>query len=81
MQFNPDPNKQANEVIFLWKSNSSNLTYPPVKLNNINIASCSHQKHLGIILDLKLNFNTHVAQKIKKCNKLIGLMKVNKSST
>ena len=74
MQFNPDPNKQANEVIFLWKSNSSNLTYPPVKLNNINITRCSHQKHLGIILDLKLNLN-------KKCNKLIGLMKVNKSST
>ena len=24
---------------------------------------------------MKLNFNTHVAQKIKKCNKLIGLIK------
>ena len=75
MQFNPDPNKQAGEVIFSRKSNSSNLTYSPVKLNNINITRCSHQKHLGIVLDSKLNFNTHVAQKIKKCNKLIGLMK------
>ena len=28
IQFNPDPNKQANEVIFTRKSNSSNLTYP-----------------------------------------------------
>ena len=27
IQFNPDPNKQANEVIFTRKSNSSNLTY------------------------------------------------------
>ena len=75
MQFNPDPNKQANEVFFSRKSNSSNLTYRPVKLNNINITRCSHQKHLGVVLDSKLNFNTHVAQKIKKCNKLIGLMK------
>ena len=70
-QFNPDPNKHANEVIFLRKSNSSNLTYSPVKLNNISITRCSHQKHLGIVLNSKLNFNTHVAQKIKKCNKLI----------
>ena len=84
MQFNPDPNKQANEVIVSRKSNSSNLAYlppppppppPPVKLNSINITRCSHQKHLGIVLDSKLNFNTHVAPKIKKCNKLIGLMK------
>ena len=64
MQFNPDPNKQANEVIFSWKSNSSNLTYPPVKLNNINITRCSHQEHLGIVLDSKLNFNTHIGQNI-----------------
>ena len=75
MQFNPDPNKQANEVIFSRKSNSSKLTYPPVKLNNINITKRSHQKHLGIVLNSKLNFNTHVAQKIRKCNRLIGPMK------
>ena len=42
MQFNPDPNKQANEVIFSRKSDFSNLTYPPVKRNNINITRCSH---------------------------------------
>ena len=62
------------KFFFSRKSNSSNLTYRPVKLNNINITRCSHQKHLGVVLDSKLNFNTHVAQKIKKCNKLIGLM-------
>ena len=28
-----------------------------------------------MVVDSNLNFNTHVAQKIKKCNKLIGLMK------
>ena len=47
MQFNPDPNKQANEVIFSRKSYSSNLTYPSVKLNNINITRCSNQNNLG----------------------------------
>ena len=32
-------------------------------------------KALGIVLDSKLNFNTHVDQKIKKCNTIIGLMR------
>ena len=73
MQFNPHPNKQANEVIFSRKSNS--FPYPPVKFNENNITKCSYQKHLGIVLDSKLNCNTHIDQKIKKCNKLIGLMK------
>ena len=53
MQFNPDPNKNANGVVFSRKSNASNLTYLPVKLNNVSITKCSHQKHLGIVLDSK----------------------------
>ena len=40
----------------------------------INITRCSHQNHLGIVLDLRLNFDTYVAQKIKQCSKLMGLM-------
>ena len=34
MQFNPDPNKQANEVIFSQKPSSNKLSYPPIKFNN-----------------------------------------------
>ena len=30
-QFNPDPHKQANEVIFSRKSKSDSFPYPPVK--------------------------------------------------
>ena len=37
MQFNPDPNKQANEIIFSCKLIPNNLSHPPVKLNNNNI--------------------------------------------
>ena len=33
------------------------------------------QKHLGSILDSKLNFNEHTESKITKCNKIIRLMK------
>ena len=80
MQFNPDPRKQANEVIFTRKSNSDSFSYPPVKFNENNIiiyyiTKRSHQKHLAIVLDSKLNFNIHIDQKIKKCNKLIELLK------
>ena len=71
MQFNPDPNKQANEVIFSRKSISHNLPHPPIKFNERIITKCNHDKHLGIILDSNLNFNTHIDLKIKKYGKLI----------
>ena len=74
MQFNPDTNKQANEVIFSRKTSSNNLSHPPIKFNNNNISKCPHQKHLGIV-DSKLNFNAHVDQKIKKYNRIIGLIR------
>ena len=45
IQFNPDPNKQANEITFCCKLVSSNLSHPLVKFNNNNITRRSHQKH------------------------------------
>ena len=50
MQFNPDPSKQANEVIFSRKSILHNLSHPPIKFNERIITKCNHHKHLGIIL-------------------------------
>ena len=75
MQFNPDPNKQANEVIFSRKTSSNNLSHSPINLNNNNFSKCPYQKHLGIVLDSKLNFNAHVDQRIKKCNRIIDLIR------
>ena len=75
MQCNPDPDKQANEVIFSLKFDLANVFHPPIKFNNNSIAKCPSQKHLGIVLDSKLNFNSHVDEKIKICNKLIGLIR------
>ena len=66
MQFNPDPNKQAIEVIFFCKSGSANFFHPPIKVNNNSIAKCPNPKHLGILLNSKLNFKSHVDQKIKE---------------
>ena len=66
MQFNPDLNKQVNEVIFSRKTNSNNLSHPPIKFNNNDISKWPDQKHLGIVLDSKLNFNAEVDQKIER---------------
>ena len=61
--------------MFSRKSFSHNLSHPPIKFNERIITKCNHQKHLGIIVESNLNFNTHIDQKIKKCNKLIGLIR------
>ena len=42
------------------------------KFNKTDISECPHQKHLGIVLDSKLNFSASVDQTIKKCNRIIG---------
>ena len=49
--------------------------YPPVTFNNSPITKCPHQKHLGVIFDSKLDFSTHVEQKVKKCYKIMRRIK------
>ena len=73
MRFNPDPRKQANEVCFSRKRDSS--FHPVIMFNNNPVQSCSSQKHLGLILDTKVDFNQHINEKISRCNKIIGVMK------
>ena len=43
MSFNPDPNKQAQEVIFSRKLKK--VCHPPLCFNNINVSQASSQKH------------------------------------
>ena len=73
MSFTPDPNKQAIEVCFSYKLDKGN--YPPLHFNSTNVQVADSQKHLGLVLNSKLNFNEHIESKISKCNKIIGLMK------
>ena len=73
MQFNPDPNKQANEVYFSRKSSAG--VHPPVDLNNSPVQLCESHKHLGIVLEKHLSFHEHIPKKIKICNKLIDTIK------
>ena len=73
LSFNPDPNKQTIEVRFSSKRNKEN--YPLLQFNSTDVQIADRQKHLGLILDSKLDFNEHIESKITKCNKIIGIMK------
>ena len=46
----------------------------PLFFNNSQIINSVSHKHLGLILDPKLNFDHHLSEKIKKANKGIGLI-------
>ena len=49
MEFNPDPIKQATEVISSCKKNSVN--HPPLTFNGIVVVKVNEQKHLGLTLE------------------------------
>ena len=58
MIFNPDISKQAQEVFFSRKTDKVNQI--SLTFNAIPVAQTSHQKHLGLYLDEKLNFSHHI---------------------
>ena len=49
--------------------------YPLVSFSNNTITKCPHRKHLGVVIDYKLDFNIHIEHERKKCNKIIGLIR------
>ena len=73
ISFNPDVSKQAQEVIFSSKKTIGN--HPAVFFNNLPINRKSTQKHLGLLLDEKLNFSEHINEKLKKVTKSINLLR------
>ena len=52
MNFNPDPTKQAREVIFSRKAKE--IYHPPLVFNNTSVSQSSFQKHVSVIFDSKL---------------------------
>ena len=72
MTFNPDPSKQAQEVIFSRKTKKA--SHPPLKFNNNSVKQVQFQKHLGLYLDNKLDFREHLRNTFKKVNRTIRLL-------
>ena len=72
MIFNPDISKQAQEVVFSRKTDKVN--HMPLTFNAISVAQTSRQKHLGLYLDEKLNFNHHIKEIIFNVNIGVGIL-------
>ena len=73
MKFNSDITKQAIEIVLSSKYKKE--THPPLVFNGVPVVRESSTKHLGVILDDKLNFNKHVKDQIAKAKKGLALMK------
>ena len=73
MSFNPDPSKQAQEVIFSRKFQKT--CQPSIYFNNKSVKQVPSQKRLGMILDNKLNFQEHLNNVLTKVNKTIGQLR------
>ena len=70
MSFNPDPNVQAQAVIFSRKLNKPND--PSLNFNNtVVIQSTNHD----MVLDTKLDFQEHLKYKLSRISKTIGLLR------
>ena len=79
MSFNPDPTKQAVQVVFTRKSKQ--IDHPKIYFNNNEVKTVNDHKHLGLylglglILDSKLSFISHINEKISKAYKGLGIIK------
>ena len=70
MHFNADKTK---EVIFSCKRFKPN--HPPLLLGNDQVAQKMEHKHLGVILDSKLDFQSHTRQAILKARRGIAMIR------
>ena len=73
MSFNPDPIKQAQEIIFSRKTSKRN--HPGLTFNNNIVNLTTKHKHFGMIFDSKLSFDEHLKSALKKKSKTVGLLR------
>ena len=73
MCFNPDPDKQAVELLFSQKNTI--VPHPPLYFNNLHVHKQERHKHLGLLLDAKLSFVEHINEKVNKAYRIIGTLR------
>ena len=73
IQFNPDKNKQAVQLIFSHKGPKP--SHPFLHFNQAEVPVVNEHKHLGMILDSKLDFSTHVKEAIVKVRRGTGVIR------
>ena len=70
MKFNAD---KIEEVVFSCKWNKP--IHPTLKLGSSDISATIEHKHLGMILDSKLDFQSHIREAIVKARRGIGMIR------
>ena len=73
MIFNRYLSKHVQEVMFSRKTNK--ISPPTSTFQTVPVPLTPCQKHLGLHLHEKLNFNQHISIKISKANKGFGIIK------
>ena len=73
MSFNPDPNKQAQEIIFI--RGTKKINHPPLTFSKSIVSQTTSQKHLDVIFDSILSFDENLNSVQSKTNKTIGLVR------
>ena len=69
LEFNPDPTKQATEVLFSCKKSSPNRRQ--LIFNRTAVVKVNEQKHLGLILEPGLSFEKRLNEKIIKAKRIL----------
>ena len=62
MAFNPDPNKQATEILFSCKK--APVQHPDLIFNGVPVSRVTEHKHLGLIFQPSLSFVKQISEKI-----------------
>ena len=73
MTFNPDPTKQATELLFSCKKHT--VEHPNLLFNGSTVTRVSEHKHLGLTITPNLSFEKHLYDKMNKAKKNIGSKK------
>ena len=73
ISFNPDPSKQAQEIIFSRKTKK--FSHSSLRFNKSIVSQTPYQKHLGIFLDPQLTFKEYLKVITTKVKKTIGLLR------
>ena len=73
MSFNPDPAKQAEQVIFSIKV--FKVEHPAIYVCGSEVETVPHHKHIVLILDETLNFAEHIKEAIIKARRGIGIIR------
>ena len=72
MSFNLDYAKPTHEVFFSHKRSETH--HPLLMINNVPVKRVPFHKHLGLMIDSKLDFNEHINTVLSKVNEMIALL-------